>query len=484
MPSKRRPVGDSLIGATINFVGATPRKREEGRAVSVYSQKIEAFSAVLQFQERAGQAQPLQKRENQRRPPRKAAATKPGSATDEVAEEFFDAGLFARVILLGNGAGLLAQLQTKHFFLQRVEIGVYRFLDGFDAGLLLCSFGGGFFRLCERSALALLSGHQDNLFARQQNRAQGENRNKAKEQRPFVIINARRSEIHLRDLRAGVPFLGLLALSTGGMGGLWRTNARHRNVQSAFGGQGLVQKHVHSLLLSGGTDAVSGQRYAGRRYQKHAYARVNGGKPQVRGIAGIRKLVRKANIRFSGMKRVSDGVEAFALVNRGLRHIHAKGAGGRDILKRGLVGDREFEIALAAEIRLGRIGIVLDVVLFGADQLAVARLKDDDVRRGENDFRILGYVEDLDIHLGAARRQESIEADTLIGDADEDGPRADGVVGGGELALGVAFDRGEKRHALHGAEEIHVRIGNRLAGSAIDDRAVNGSGERYGGGEK
>src|SRR6266478_10158733 len=109
--------------------------------------------------------------------------------------------------------------------------------------------------------------------------------------------------------------------------------------------------------------------------QKHADARVNGGKPQVRGIAGIRKLVRKANIRFSGMKRVSDGVEAFALVNRGLRHIHAKGAGGRDILERSLVGDREFEIALAAEIRPGWIGIVLDVVLFGADQLAVARLK-------------------------------------------------------------------------------------------------------------
>src|SRR5258708_7569774 len=205
MPSKRRPVGDSLIGATISFVGATPRKREEGSA--------------------------------------------------------------------------------------------------------------GVFRLCERSVLALLSGHHDNLFARQQNRAQGENRNEAKEQRPFVIINARRSQVHLRALRAGVPFLGLLALSTGAISSLWRTNARDGDVQSAFGGEGLVQKHVHALLLSGGTDAVSGQRYARRRYQEHADARVNSGKLQVRGIAGIRKLVRKANIRFPGMKPVSDGVEAFALVN-------------------------------------------------------------------------------------------------------------------------------------------------------------------------
>src|SRR5258707_4782315 len=86
MPSKRRPVGDSLIGATINFVGATPRKREEGRAgVFRYGENFGDFLLTP----RAGRASPaLQERETPRaqpgmavpqtqgRPPRKAAASK------------------------------------------------------------------------------------------------------------------------------------------------------------------------------------------------------------------------------------------------------------------------------------------------------------------------------------------------------------------------------------------------------------------------
>jgi len=46
------------------------------------------------------------------------------------------------------------------------------------------------------------------------------NRDKAKEQRPFVIVYAWWSEIHLLALRAGVPFLRLLSLAIRGCGGL------------------------------------------------------------------------------------------------------------------------------------------------------------------------------------------------------------------------------------------------------------------------
>src|SRR5258705_10770015 len=166
MPSKRRPVGDSLIGATINFVGATPRKREEGRAgVFRYGENFGDFLLTP----RAGRASPAPTRTRNPRARASEGGRFKSSATDEVTEEFFDARLFARVILLGNGAGLLAQLQTKHFFLQRVQICGYRFLDVFAAGLLLCRFGGGFFRLRGSSALALLHGHHDNFIARQQN---------------------------------------------------------------------------------------------------------------------------------------------------------------------------------------------------------------------------------------------------------------------------------------------------------------------------
>src|SRR5258707_13409035 len=57
-------------------------------------------------------------------------------------------------------------------------------------------------------------------------------------------------------------------------------------------------------------------------------------------------------------------------------------------------------------------------------------------------------------------------------------------MGGSELSLCVCFDGGEKNHALGRAEEIDVGVRNRLACGAIDDRAVNRSGKRSGGGEK
>src|SRR5713101_3942989 len=184
MPSKRRPVGDSLVGATVNFVW----RRSAGRDARVfYTAKTLRLSC--EPQERARRARPLQAQEtpraqpprecgsgqvgvavlqNQLRPPRKAAATTPSSATDQIAEEFFDAGLFAGVILLGNGAGLLAQLEAKHFLFQGIEVRVNGFLDGLDAGLLPCGFAS-FFRFRGSSVLAVRGGHQDNLFARQQN---------------------------------------------------------------------------------------------------------------------------------------------------------------------------------------------------------------------------------------------------------------------------------------------------------------------------
>ncbi len=218
------------------------------------------------------------------------------------------------------------------------------------------------------------------------------------------------------------------------------------------------------MLLARRADAVAGERDAGRRNKEHSHARINSGQLQAGGIAGIWEFVGQPDIRFTGMEGVSDGITAFPLVDRGLRNIHAERAGGGNIPQRGIVGNREFKVAFGAEIGDGRIGIVLDVVLFGADQFAVVRLEDDDVRGRKDNLRILGDVEDLNIHLH--------------------GPRADGVVGGGELALRVAFHRGEKRHALHGAEKIDIRVGNRFAGGAVDNRAVNGSGERYGGGEK
>ena len=99
------------MGPRLILFGAAPREREEGRAglfttktlQPFYNPKSTSKSACATTQDARLGRRPLQK-----------------LTADEVAEEFFDAGLFAGVILLGNRAGLLAQLEAKDFFLQRI----------------------------------------------------------------------------------------------------------------------------------------------------------------------------------------------------------------------------------------------------------------------------------------------------------------------------------------------------------------------------
>src|ERR1700731_4554340 len=157
MLSKRRPVGDSLDEVTIKFVGAAPRERGRDARVFWLLRKLSGLLKHPKSTARNGCATD--------------GATKPSSAADEVAEEIIDAGFFAGVILLGNGAGLFAQLERKPFFLQRGEIVVYGFLDDFDAGLLPRGFVC-FFRFRRSRVLAVCCGRHDNLFVWKQNRTE------------------------------------------------------------------------------------------------------------------------------------------------------------------------------------------------------------------------------------------------------------------------------------------------------------------------
>src|SRR5260221_14048071 len=162
------------------------------------------------------------------------------SAPHQVAEEFFDAGLLARVILLGNRAGLFAQFQAKNIFLQRIEVGVDGFLDRFDARLQLRAFRG-FFRGHWRSIFLLRSSHHDNFFERKQRGAKCEERNQPDQHWPFQIVNARGSDVHLLPLRARIPFLTLLLpLSIPRSRGLRRADTGNRDSERRFGGQRVV----------------------------------------------------------------------------------------------------------------------------------------------------------------------------------------------------------------------------------------------------
>src|SRR5258708_26522226 len=121
MLSKRSPVGDSFCGATINLVWRGSAGARGGTRGFIYSQNV-----------------------SRPKVPASDGGRYKSSAPHQVAEEFFDAGLLARVILLGNRAGLFAQFQAKNIFLQRIEVGVDGFLDRFDARLQLRAFRGFF----------------------------------------------------------------------------------------------------------------------------------------------------------------------------------------------------------------------------------------------------------------------------------------------------------------------------------------------------
>ena len=167
------------------------------------------------------------------------------------------------------------------------------------------------------------------------------------------------------------------------------------------------------------------------------------------------------------MESVRNGVKALALVDRGLPNIHPQRSGGGNTLERGLVRNRKFKCSLGTEKSNGGFRIVLDVVLFGADQLAIAGLKDDHVGCGHNRLRIFAYVKDFHVHLRTARWKKRIKADALVSDADEHGSSADSIVRGGELALRVGFNGSKQFHAQRGAEKIDVGIRNGLARGAI-----------------
>ena len=64
--------------------------------------------------------------------------------------------------------------------------------------------------------------------------------------------------------------------------------------------------------------------------------------------------------------------------------------------------------------------------------------------------------------LRASRRSKGVEADVVVGGANENGASADGVVGDSEVTLRIALGGGEFAHALSGAQKVESILGTGL----------------------
>ena len=176
----------------------------------------------------------------------------------------------------------------------------------------------------------------------------------------------------------------------------------------------------HALLLAGGGQTVTGDGYARRNDDEKLYSGIGSGQFERGGIVGVRKSVGEADVGLARAEGIGDGVVAFAFVDGGLRNGHAHGGGGGDRAESALFRNGEFKVSFGAEERGGRLRGVLNGVFLGAHELAVLGFEDDDVRFNGDGFWVLGDFVDLDFDFRATWRSKGIEADVVIGGADED----------------------------------------------------------------
>src|ERR1700704_3337736 len=274
------------------------------------------------------------------------AVTPDGSALNQIAQHLFGAAALPGILLVRNRARLAAQFDAQERVLERVEVRVNFLLD------LLGEWNRNRWRkrcfrcrwawLCLCWALNLAASRsrggwrrrrgcdRQNGLPNQQCHSHGKNRRKPAQQNPFVIVEPRGSSLDSGPragarIRAGAG-VSTVHLSGGGRWGLLRRGRRgpiDSDVEPSPRLDGILRKHVKTLLCPGGVEPGAGNLHARRDDEQHAL-RIVTGRTSHRGmIAGIGHHVRETYAVLPRLKRIGDRVAAFSLINRPLLHRHA-----------------------------------------------------------------------------------------------------------------------------------------------------------------
>src|SRR6267378_6800349 len=273
-------------------------------------------------------------------------ATPDGSALNQIAQHLFGAAALPGILLVRNRARLAAQFDAQERVLERVEVRVNFLLDLLDEWnrnrwrKRCCRCRLAWLCLCRALRLAASRSRawqrrrrgcdRQNRLPNQQCHTDCKNRRESSKQNPFVIVEPRGSSLDSRTRAgarvragAGVSSVHLIGRCRCGLLRRGRRGPVDSDVEPSSRLDGILRKHVKTLLCPGGVEPGAGNLHARRDDEQHALRIVTGRSSHRGMIAGVGNHVRETYAVLPRLKRIGDRVAAFSLINRPLLHWHA-----------------------------------------------------------------------------------------------------------------------------------------------------------------
>ena len=148
---------------------------------------------------------------------------------------------------------------------------------------------------------------------------------------------------------------------------MWRRRARDVHGHKRARQDIPAAIEIHTLLLPAGSQAVAGDLYTRGRNDQETRTRIDRRNLHRCGVPGVRKLIRIANRVLTRPECKRNRVPVVLLIDRKLDDGHSRRPRGGYLLKFALFRQSEVESAIGAEIRLRRLGLVLDLIFFADD---------------------------------------------------------------------------------------------------------------------
>src|SRR5258708_18520571 len=264
------------------------------------------------------------------------AATPDGSALNQIAQHLFGAAALTGILLVRNRARLAAQFDAQERVLERVEVRVNFLLDLLEEWnrnrwrKRCCRCRLAWLCLCRALRLAASRSRawqrrrrgcdRQNGLPNQQCHSHGKNRRKPAQQNPFVIVEPRGSSLDSGPragarIRAGAG-VSSVHLIRGWRCGLLRRGRRgpvNSDVEPSPRLDGILRKHVKTLLCPGGVEPEAGNLQA-RRYDKQYALRIVSERRSHHGIiTGLENYVIEKYAVMRKLQRIDEHVPALSL---------------------------------------------------------------------------------------------------------------------------------------------------------------------------